>query len=339
MATQSRPTNPPLAHELFDEPYRFGFFQAVRLLERIYAAHLPVGQDADVKREVVRFRTRQTLLFPACEIHELTAQTEPDGAPPEMMVSFLGLTGPLGALPHQYTELVMDRARYRDTALWSFLDIFNHRLLSLFYRVWEKYHFPIAYERTGEDQFTAYLFDLIGIGTNGLRDRLSLKDQALLFYGGLIAQRPHSATAVAAIVGDYFGVPAELTQFAGEWLHLGDNVTRLGSANSQLGLSTIAGSKVWSDQSKFAVRLGPMSLKRFKDFVPTGPGFQPVTELVRLLVGLEFEFDVQLVLAKDEVPFCVPGDYVTGPRLGWTSWLKTLDFTNDDDQVVLGTTS
>jgi type VI secretion system protein ImpH len=339
MATQSRPTDPPLAHQLFDEPFRFGFFQAVRLLERIYAEDYPVGQDADIKREVVRFRTRQTFSFPACEIHELTARTEPDGTPPEMMVSFMGLTGPLGALPHQYTELVMDRVRYRDTTLWSFLDIFNHRLLSLFYRVWEKYHFTISYERTGEDQFTAYLFDLIGMGTNGLGHRLSFRDQALLFYGGLIAQRPHSATAVRAIVGDYFGVPSEITQFAGEWLKLGDNVTRLGNANSQLGLSTIAGSKVWSDQSKFTIRLGPMSLKKFTKFVPTGQGFRPLTEMIRLLVGLEFEFSVQLVLARNEVPFCLLGNYADGPRLGWTSWLKTVDFAADDDQVVLSTTN
>jgi len=337
MATQSRPTDPPLAHQLFDEPYRFGFFQAVRLLERIYADHDPVGQDADIKREVVRFRTRQTLSFPACEIHELNAETEPAEAPPEMMVSFMGLTGPLGALPHQYTELVMERARYRDTALWSFLDIFNHRLISLFYRVWEKYHFPISYERTAEDHFTTYLFDAIGMGTNFLRNRLSFRDQALLFYGGLISQRPHSATALRAIVADFFGVPAEITQFAGQWLKLGDNVTRLGSANSQLGMSAIAGDKVWSDQSKFAVRVGPMSLKEFTSFIPTGVSFKPLSEMVRLLVGLEFEFSVQLVLERDEVPSAMLGNQVHGPRLGWTSWLKTLDFAKDDDQVVLST--
>jgi type VI secretion system protein ImpH len=335
MATQSRPTDPPIAQVLFEEPYRFGFFQAVRLLERIYADHDPVGQDADIGREVVRFRTRQTFSFPACEIHDLT--TDRDGSPTEMMVSFMGLTGPLGILPHQYTELVMERARYRDESLWRFLDIFNHRLISLFYRVWEKYHFPISYERTGEDQFTAFLFDLIGMGTNDLRGRLSFKDQALLFYGGLIAQRPHSATAVRAIVGDYFGVPADITQFAGEWLKLGDNVTRLGADNSQLGLSTIAGSRVWTDQSKFTVRLGPMSLKKFTTLIPTGLSFEPLTEMVRLLVGLEFEFDIQLLLARKEVPSCALGGDPGGARLGWTSWLKTLDFTKDDDQVVIST--
>jgi type VI secretion system protein ImpH len=339
MATQSRTTGPPLAQELFDAPYRFAFFQAVRLLERIYADREPVGGDADAGREAVRFRTRQTFSFPSSEIHDLTSDPDEDGAPPEMMVSFMGLTGPLGVLPYQYTELAMDRARYQDTALWSFLDLFNHRMLSLFYRVWEKYHFPIAYERTGDDQFTAYLFDLIGMGTNSLRGRLPFKDQALLFYSGLIAQRPHSATAIGAIVGDYFGVPANVTQFPGEWLKLEDNVTSLGNANNQLGISTIAGARVWSDQSKFRLRIGPMGLKQFATFVPVGSAYKPLTEMVRLLVGLEFEFDVQLVLENDQVPFSVLADEQNGPRLGWTSWLKTRDFTNDDDQVVISSNS
>jgi type VI secretion system protein ImpH len=252
-----------------------------------------------------------------------------------MIVAFMGLTGPLGVLPHQYTELLMDRARYRDTALWSFFDIFNHRLISLFYRVWEKYHFPVAYERTGEDSFTAYLFDLIGLGTNGLRERFSFRDQGLLFYSGLIAQRPHSATAIDAVVSDYFGVPANVVQFPGEWLNLGDNVTALGAANSQLGMSTIAGSRVWSDQSKFRMRIGPMALKEFSRFVPVGTAYKPVTEIVRFLSGLEFEFDVQLVLKRDEVPFSILASDDNAPRLGWTSWLKTSDFPNDDDQVIL----
>jgi type VI secretion system protein ImpH len=335
MATQSRTTAPPLAQELFDEPYRFEFFQAVRLLERIYRDRNPVGHK-DAGREVVRFRTRQTLSFPACEIHDLTQDADGNQGPPEMMVSFMGLTGPLGILPHQYTELLMDRARYKDTALWRFLDIFNHRMISLFYRVWEKYHFAVAYERTGTDQFTEYLFDIIGMGTNGLRGRLSFKDQGLLHYGGLIAQHPHSATAIGAIAGDYFGVEANVRQFPGEWLKLEDNVTSLGSANSQLGVSTIAGTRVWSDQSKFRVRLGPMSLKKFKSFVPVGSAYKPLTDLVRLLAGLEYAFDVQLVLKKDEVPFAVLGGSAEdGPRVGWTSWLKTREFTMDDDQVLI----
>ncbi|HAF21802.1 MAG TPA: type VI secretion system baseplate subunit TssG [Blastocatellia bacterium] len=336
MATESRRTDPPLAQEVFDEPYSFEFFQAVRLLERMYPDRDPVGRDTDAKREVVRFRTRQTLSFPPCEIYDLVQDSVDAQQPPEMTVAFMGITGPVGILPYQYMELVMERARYKDTALWSFLDIFNHRMISLFYRVWEKYHFPIAYERNGADQFTSHLFGLIGMGTSGLRGQLSFRDQGLLPYSGLVVQRPHSATAMAGVIADYFDVPAEVVQFPGEWLKLDDNVTRLGSENSELGTSTIAGTRVWSDQSKFRIRLGAMSLKKFRAFIPVGSAHQPLSEFARLFTGLEFEFDMQLVLDAKEVPFAMlSGNVDDGPRLGWTSWLKTCEFANDDDQVVI----
>jgi type VI secretion system protein ImpH len=336
MATESRRTDPPLAQEVFDEPYSFEFFQAVRLLERMYPDRNPVGRDTDARREVVRFRTRQTFSFPPCEIYNLAQDGVETQQPPEMTVAFMGITGPVGILPYQYMELVMERARYKDTALWSFLDIFNHRMISLFYRVWEKYHFPIAYERSGEDQFTSHLFGLIGMGTNGLRGQLSFRDQALLPYSGLVVQRPHSATAIAGVIADYFDVPAQVVQFPGEWLKLDDNVTRLGRENSELGTSTIAGTRVWSDQSKFRIRVGPMSLKKIKAFIPVGSAHRPLSELARLFAGLEFEFDMQLVLDAKEVPFAVlSANVADGPRLGWTSWLKTCEFAYDDDQVVI----
>jgi type VI secretion system protein ImpH len=335
MATESRTTDRSLARELLDEPYRFGFFQAVRLLERIDRQREAVGQDAEVEREAVRFRTRQTLSFPPSEIYEITTDND-GGDPPEMTIAFLGLTGPLGVLPHHYSELVMDRARHNDTALWSFFDLFNHRLISLFYRVWEKYRFPIAYERGKLDDFTQSLFSIVGIGTDELRGRLSVDDQALIYYGGLVAQRPHSASAINAVFSDYFGVPAETQQFAGQWLSLGEDITRLGQANSGLGTSTIAGARVWDAQSKFRIRVGPLKQKEFKAFVPAGSAFHSATELLRLLVGLELDFDLQLVLQAEEVPFCVlETDSDTQPRLGWTSWLKTRATPADDDQVVL----
>jgi type VI secretion system protein ImpH len=337
MAAESRRTDPPLEQELFDQPYQFEFFQAVRLLERLDAQRVPVGYDSKAARESVRFRTNQTLSFPSSEVHDLARNgTEESEGPPEMTVAFMGLTGPIGVLPHHYTELLMDRARYKDTALWSFLDIFNHRMISLFYRAWEKHRFPVAYERNQLDEFTSYLFSIIGMGTGGLRGRLAFEDQALIRYGGLISQRPHSASAIAAILSDYFGVPACAVQFAGQWLDLGEDATKLGSANSQLGVSTIAGARVWDSQSKFRIKLGPLRLQQFHAFVPAGSGFRPMKDLLRLLAGLEFDFDVQLQLKAAEVPACrIGADPHSGPRLGWTSWLKTREFLYDDEQVVL----
>lgn len=335
MAAESRTTDRSLARELLDEPYRFSFFQAVRLLERMNPERQAVGHDTRAQREAVRFRTRQTLSFPASEIHDITTDVA-DSKPPEMSIAFMGLTGPVSVLPHHYSELVIDRARHNDSTLWSFLDIFNHRMVSLFYRVWEKYRFPIAYERGQLDDFTQSIFSIVGIGTEKVRNRLSLNDQVLIFYSGLVAQRPHSATAITSILQDYFGVQVQTRQFTGQWLKLGDAVTRLGKYNSSLGVSTVAGERVWDAQSKFRIRFGPLSLEELRAFLPVGPAHKPARELVRLLVGLEFDFDMQLVLRAEAIPFCVlESGASTQPRLGWTSWLKTRPATRDDEQVVL----
>jgi type VI secretion system protein ImpH len=339
MAAEGGRAGAPLSNVLFEEPYRFDFFQAVRLLEKIYPARAPVGGDVAPAREVVRFRTRPSLQFPASQIHEFMSRGDADGGPPpEMMVAFMGVVGALGVLPAHYTELVAERARYKDTALWEFLDLFTHRLISLFYRAWEKHHFAIAYERGGLDRFTEYLFDIVGMGTRGLRGRLNLPDEGLLLYGGLISQRPHSASAVAAILGDYFDAPARLEQFAGQWLALdAESVTRLGAANSELGVSTIAGSRIWDAQSKYRVRFGPLPLERFMSLIPSGANFRPASELAHFLTGEELDFDIQLVLRAEEVPACKLSarEDDKSPRLGWSSWLKTQPFERDDSQVVL----
>src|SRR5712691_8081671 len=170
MASAGWGADRPVRQQLLDEAYRFEFFQAVRLLERMSPSRQRVGASGPPAEEIVRFRTLPSLAFPPSQIHEVR-DTGGRDAPPEMTVAFLGLTGPLGLLPHPYTELLIDRVRHEDRTLWDFLDVFNHRLISFFYRAWEKYRFPIAYERDRHDPFTEYLFDLISMGTAGLKGR------------------------------------------------------------------------------------------------------------------------------------------------------------------------
>jgi type VI secretion system protein ImpH len=342
MEAEDGRTGNALADILFDEPYLFEFFQAVRLLERMSPEREPVGRSGGAPMgEVVRFRTRASLEFPASQIHAIErddreARHETDSAsaalrepPPEMFVNFMGLTGPLGTLPSHYTELLVERARYKDTAYWEFLDIFNHRLISLFYRAWEKYRFHVAYERGEADHFTEHLLDVIGLGTRGLQGRLGVPDEALLFYGGLVAQRPRSASAIAAILGDHFGVPVRVEQFTLQWLALEEgSLTRLGAANSSLGVDTIVGTRVEDNQAKFRLRIGALKLSEFLRFLPSHPTLGFLTKLTRWLVGLEFDFDVQLQLRAEEVPECRLDSGETGARLGWTSWLKTKEFTS-----------
>lgn len=357
--------------KLFDEGFRFQFAQAVRLLERLYPERRPVGRDGDPKDEPVRFKVRPSLMFPASEIHQLTDGA--DGRPAQMLVEFMGLFGALGALPRHYTATILQRAnfthydkrtnetrRVRDFTLREFLDLFNHRLISLHYRAYEKYRFYVGYEReeylkrvsaddrresvrrssvpAGEyDRFTQILYDLVGMGTPGLRGRMDIPDQALCYYSGLVSQNPRSAVALEALLSDYFGVTVRPTQFRGQWLKLDEaDRSRVGAANTELGRTLVAGSSVYDVQGGFRLRVGPMGFKRYEAFLPDGSAFRPLAQLARLFVGIEFSFDIQPVLAAPEVPECRLGNprERTGARLGWTSWLKTRPFTRDADNAI-----
>lgn len=331
-------TEKPLNQVLLDEPYRFEFFQAVRLLEKAFPEKRPVGRAAMPHEEVARFRSRIAVDFPASEVHEFRESVdEKTGSEKlEMIVNFMGMVGVSGVLPQPYTDLVLDRVRHRDTAMWAFLDIFTHRSVSMFYRAWRKYRFPVGYER-GNDVFTGYLFDLVGLGTDRIRGRMNLPDESLLPYAGLIAQKPHSCNAIENVLSDYFRAPAKLQQFCGQWLVLEkSDYTRLGQQNSELGVSSIAGTRVWDQQSKFRVRMGPLDFKQFQAFLPNGSAHAPLKAIVKFMVGLEIDFDMRLVLRKNQVPSSILTTRAQRkPMLGWTTFLKTMPFKADDEQVLL----
>jgi type VI secretion system protein ImpH len=323
---------------LFEHPYEYDFFQAVRLLHLLLNDRPSVGRIAKPHEEPVRFQARQSLEFQPSSIYSLSAET----GVPTMAVAFLGLTGIQGALPHHYTEHILARGQAKDFAMADFFDLFNHRILSLLYRAWEKHRLPVRHQlasaKQETDEFTQYLFDWIGMGTPRLRRRLAVEDQALLRYAGLLGQTPACAVSLAAILKDHFGVEVEIEQFVGAWYPLEDNDRcDLGgeSLSNQLGDGAVAGDAVWDPQARFRVRLGPLKLVKFLVFLPESPAIQELRDLVRFYVGPVLQFDLQLILKADEVPWTRLGDETpAGPRLGWCGWLKTGEFPTDVGDAV-----
>src|SRR5215468_9827462 len=140
MATHGWGTAHSVATGLFEEGHRFDFYQAVRLLELLYPSRVAVGTGAEPDKEAVRFTSSASLAFPATAITTIQARNH-DVPPAAMTVNFLGLAGCLGPLPAHYTERLLERAWRQDTAFRDFLDIFNHRLVSLLYRAYKKHYF------------------------------------------------------------------------------------------------------------------------------------------------------------------------------------------------------
>lgn len=332
MAAASGAENPDVALEkvrqsLFREPYSFDFFQAVRLLGWLQTGRSPVGRYSHPQNEVVRFGANPILHFPASAIQSLAEQP---GSSPSMTVNFMGLIGPLGALPNYVTEFIAARIRSKDRTMLEFLDLFNHRLTSFFYQAWEKNHFTVAYERDRNDPVTACLYAMIGFGTKGIRGRQPVEDEAFIYYSGLFGLIPKSALALESVLGDYFDIPVELEPFIGTWRSLAepDQCTFGGEIpeSTVLGFGAVVGEEIWDQGSRMRLKLGPLSFERYREFLPTGKAWPALRAIVRSFCGNDLEFEVQLILRRDEVPafdLHPPGGVI--PCLGWHTWLKSGD--------------
>jgi len=319
---------------LLAEPWQFEFFQAVKLLELLNPDRHPPAESLDPEGELVRFSSRVTLEYPASEVQSIgLPQSKED--PYTMVVNLLGLAGQYGPLPIPDTEAVLDRAHRRDGSMRDFLDLFNHRLLSLLVRIRKSTRISYTAREPHNSRAAFYLYSCFGLGMPSLRNRLGVPDRSLLYYCGILAQHPRSANGLERMFSDFFRVPARLSQLVGGWRYLEeDQWTRIGATgqNQILGYSSLIGKRYWDQQSRFEVDLGPLDFEAFARFLPIGNAFQSLTELTRFFSGPETEFSFRLNLKAGQVPETV---LKRDSRLGWTSWLKTKAFTADDSQVVL----
>ena len=330
-----------VARTLATEPTSFAAFQAVRLLGRLHPDRAPVGGWADPASEVVRFGVPPSLAFPAAEIQTLRPSDTGDG-PFRMTVNFFGLTGPQAVLPHVYTQHAAEQVRARDPAFRDFLDLFHHRSLSLFYRVWARPKPVLAHEGEDDDWLLDHLLDIAGVGTARLRGRLPVADAVLGYYAGLLAPRARPADGLARLVGDYFGVPALVEQFVGEWRRVdGRGQCTLGTDDdpAMLGFGVV-GDEAWDPQARVRLRLGPLTRAQFDSFLPGGSAHEPLRALARVYADDQVGVDAQLVLDRGAVAPCILGfplgtHGACGPPLGRGTWLASRPMARDPDETAL----
>lgn len=343
MAAESRNETASLRLRALEEALRtdaheFDFFQAVRLLRLLRPEQEGVGDFALPAQEAVRFTTNPSLAFPPGEVQELT--WEPD-AQPKLEVNFLGLVGNQGVLPLHYSRLVQTMDREGDNALRAFLDIFQHRLTSLFYRAMEKGRFYAPFERGEADPVSARLLELLGLKNKTVRGLLDVPDDDFLFYAGLLGLQQRNAAALERILQDYFEVPARVEEFVGGWYTLSEEAqVRLEDEPNELspclGEQTVVGVEFWDPQARVRIKIGPLSRDRYEDFLPGRESHRALRTLTTFFSNEQFDFELQLILAREDVPPVVLGVEPEGATpLGWSTWVRTRPFHRDADETIL----
>jgi type VI secretion system protein ImpH len=334
MAATGRRGVRPLIELLAAEPYRFDSRQAVRVLEQLLPGAAPVGLGSDPCDEAVSFRSSLGAAFPASDIDRVEVPPQHDHQRRSVVtVNFLGLGGAFGPLPVGLTELIVRRARSGDTASRDFLDIFNHRLVSLMMRSWRLFRLALQGTTPEETSFAFYLFALLGMATEGMRvtrgrhprNRLDGLDRSLLGVTGLLNQKPLSLHAVERTLNVHFGVPVRAIPMRGVWLELEPGQrTAIGPSgrNQALGHGTVLGARVWDQAGGILITLGPLGFHEALAFLPDGTAFREMRRLVDFLLGRAFALSLQLTINPQDMPISKL-EKGGAMRLGWTGWLTS----------------
>lgn len=324
------------------EPYRYDFYETLRRIECLCADKPRWATAQRPVDEPIRLGQDPDLTFAPSPL--AAVEFGRNGAPTRLHVRLFGLLGPNGPLPIHMTEYVRHRLRHAgDPALSRFLDTFQHRFIALFYRAWAQAQPHVNRDRPGQDRFRVYVGSFVGIAPNALRDRDSVPDLARLFHAGTLIRHVRNADGLAAIVSDFFAVPARIEEFVPHWLVLEKPTrTRLGRGGSSLGDGAVLGGRVWDRQGKFRIHLGPLTLEQYESFLPAtvrggrltrgGARLRELVDWVRFYLNFELDWDVRLHLKRDQMPALKLG--VSG-QLGWTTWLGRRRGRSDAADLVL----
>ncbi|MBT9555335.1 MAG: type VI secretion system baseplate subunit TssG [Myxococcales bacterium] len=222
MGSHEWPETRPLIDALESEPHRFEFDQAIRLVEMLVQPEVGLADSGDPAAEAVKLRAEMDFAFPASVIRDITLIRNRYGVmkKAELKTALLSLAGVLGPLPLAFSDMLMDRRARRDTAMRDFLDIFNHRLMSILNRIRVKSRIRNQWRHPVEQTMARYLFSVAGMGTDGTRGRLGVPDACALFYSAHFGRRPDSVSGLEAMLSDFFGVESRVLSMKGKWFDL-----------------------------------------------------------------------------------------------------------------------
>ena len=323
-----------LLEKLEAEPYAFGFFQAMRRLHALDPS-LNLGKSLRPRDDKVRIEQQPDLRFSPSTVRSYEPPDPEEGVAGKLTVNFLGLFGPNGPLPLHITEYALDRLRVNDPTLVAFLNVFHHRLLSLFYRAWAAHQKSADLDRQAGRRFTDYIGSYFGLGQPAMQHRDEVDDAAKLFFSGRLATPTKNAEGLGAILTEYFGVRVEVEPYVGQWIAVPEtDACKLGDSplTGRMGSTIIVGSKVWQVQTKFRLRFGPLKLAELMELLPNKGGFKRLKTWVRNYCGDELFWDVRFVLQAREVPATQLG---SGGFLGWTTWINTRKPERDAEDLLI----
>lgn len=335
-ATQRR-EDESVVQRLLDEPCRFQFFQAVRLVVQWLGEHGVAPGRALIDH--LRFDNSLALGFPASQIEALHAEggvametsakigqalRQEQAVHIRITPSFMGFLGGSGTLPPHYTErFFAHQLVEKDEAPRAFLDMFSNRVLALFYEAWRTYRFEHAIG-DGNDTLLPLLLSLTGFRAGADTHKADgVSDETIALYAGVLQQRPMSSVILGRILSSYFSVPIEVEEAVGYWSPLEPlEQCSLGGLNATLGDNMILGQSSWRPDLGARLCIGPLNRAEFERFLPNAAASVALNKMLSLCGDQTITYEIRLILRAQEIrQICLGGPIELGTRLGQDSFL------------------
>lgn len=327
MEAQSRRQVSSVRDQLFDQPYTFEFDQVVKLVESMHQTATPIGEGFSIDDEILTIKSRVFLSAPPSDVYDINRTDYKT----TLTVNFFGLAGLQGPLPMPFTETILSRLKAKDTAASDFLDIFNHRLISILHRIRKKHWVGLDHRLPHQTFIGRDLLALNGMSSDTFKSR-AVSPEDLLYYSGLFWQQPKSPVGLKQIIGHYFNTKVTLQSHIGGWIDISPDRWTYLNKNNVLGQTAMIGTKIWDVNQNLRIRLGPMDFKRFAKFLKNGDSYPKLLELMKSYLPSGYKFSINLsLLASDVQQTRLDGK----TNLGWTSWIDAKPAKKDDEQVIL----
>ena len=333
-----------LSQDMMHRPHHYSLFQALFLLQELDADSARLGSfdTAADKVERIRLRGSASLSFPAGHVESVQLQTTAEGEDLyEISTSMASLYGALSPLPTAYTAALVgsapegaeERERQRD-----FLDLFNHRLLSLAYCVDLYRHV----HRTAGTALSPVLWEAV-LALCGLlpvdraRPAGAVATGASLVSQRLMAVGTRSSGGLVMWLKEHFPIiDFSVVEHTSDWVEIPrDEQAVLGVRNCHLGAVAgspgfTLGSRLIDVETKFRVEVGPVGWDDFLSLLPGAARLTELTDLIDRYAPDWLRFDIRLRLYGPDCRNLRVHLDGKETRLGLTSGLFSQDGARDD---------
>lgn len=314
---------------LLEQPHRFEFFQAVRLLQLHLRQQEQINAN-DVLNEHLSFASTLSLSFPKSEIESL----EKSESKYLLIPTMVGLTGNLGALPLVYSQKLVSNSWAKKSGSLAFLNLFNNRLISLFYQASIKHNLPLQAELNQHKSYLHCIHALEGYVPYKKDTNNDLLNQSMAEFAGLIQGQVLNVESIQQILRSFLNQTVQVHQFIESWFSIPVEQRSHLSAKGglQLGVNSFCGERVKQIDAKIKLEIGPLDYDAYRSLLPSGQVYPRLKSLLQRICNPTLMIEMVLVLDKEKIN-PIQLDQKTETGLGGGAFLMSRSFEQHQSQT------